>query len=45
MNIEHVHAWTPDSMRVFLESVGGLRITTQEDGGNTISFITVAEKL
>jgi SAM-dependent methyltransferase len=44
MNIEHVHAYTPQSLRVLLESLG-FAVKEQLDGQNAVSFITVAEKL
>lgn len=44
MNTEHVHAWTPDSMKLFLETLG-LRVIEQIDPKNQISFITVAQKI
>lgn len=44
MNIEHVHGFDPVSMKSLLE-VCGYRVIEQLDGGNTISFITVAEKI
>lgn len=44
MNIEHVHGFDPVSMKSILE-VCGYKIIKQLDGGNTISFITIAEKI
>lgn len=44
MNVEHVHGFDPVSMKSLLE-VCGFRVIEQLDGGNTISFITVAEKI
>lgn len=44
MNIEHVHGFDPVSMKSLLE-VCGFRVIEQLDGGNTISFITVCEKI
>lgn len=44
MNIEHVHGFNPVSMKSLLE-VCGFRVIKQLDGGNTISFITIAEKV
>jgi GT2 family glycosyltransferase len=44
MNVEHVHGFDPVSMKSLLE-VCGYRVIEQLDGGNTISFITVAEKI
>lgn len=44
MNIEHVHSFTPESMRTLLESLG-LKIVDIKDTGNNISFIAVAEKI
>ncbi len=44
MNIEHVHGFDPVSMKSLLE-VCGFKVIEQLDGGNTISFITVAEKI
>jgi len=43
MNIEHKHAWTPDAMKVLLETVG-LKVVEQLDSQNGVSFITVATK-
>lgn len=43
MNIEHVHGFSPQSMKSLLE-VCGYTVVEQLDGGNTISFITVAER-
>jgi len=42
MNIEHVHAFTPNSMRHLMESVG-LQVITQVDPKNGVSFITEAK--
>lgn len=44
MNIEHVHGFDPTSMKSLLE-VCGFRVIEQLDGGNTISFITIAERI
>ena len=44
MNVEHCHGFDPTSMKSLLE-VCGYRVIEQLDGGNTISFITVAEKI
>ena len=44
MNMEHVHAFTPDSMCNLLEACG-LKILKQIDPKNGVSFITVAEKV
>lgn len=44
MNVEHVHGFCPESMKSLLE-VCGFKVIEQLDGGNTISFITVAEKI
>jgi hypothetical protein len=44
MNPEHVHGFSPESMKSLLE-VCGYKVVEQLDGGNTISFITVAEKI
>lgn len=44
MNPEHVHGFSPESMRSLLE-VCGFNVIEQLDGGNTISFITIAEKI
>lgn len=44
MNVEHVHGFDPTSMKSLLE-VCGFRVIEQLDGGNTISFITVCEKI
>lgn len=43
MNVEHVHGFDPQSLRALLE-VCGYKVIEQLDGGNTISFITIAEK-
>lgn len=43
MNVEHVHGFTPQSMRSLFE-VCGFTVTEQLDGQNTISFITIGEK-
>lgn len=45
MNPEHVHAWTPDTFAVFIETLGGLKIVDMWDSENQISFTTVLEKL
>lgn len=44
MNPEHVHGFSPESMKSLLE-VCGFQVIEQLDGGNTISFITVAERV
>jgi predicted SAM-dependent methyltransferase len=44
MNVEHVHGFDPTSMKSLLE-VCGYRVIEQLDGGNTISFITIAERI
>lgn len=44
MNVEHVHAYTPEGMRALLEVVG-FKVIEQQYPGNHISFITVAEVL
>lgn len=44
MNPEHVHGFSPESLKNLLE-VCGYKVIEQLDGGNTISFITIAEKL
>lgn len=43
MNPEHVHGFSPESIKSLLE-VCGYRVIEQLDGGNTISFITIAER-
>jgi O-antigen biosynthesis protein len=43
VNVEHVGAYVPDSLKSLLE-VCGYKVIEQLDGGNNISFITVAEK-
>lgn len=43
MNPEHVHAWTPESMRTFMDTLG-LKIIDMWDSQNSISFTTVVEK-
>lgn len=43
MNVEHVHGFSPQSLKSLLE-ICGYKVIEQFDGGNTISFITVAEK-
>lgn len=43
MNVEHVHGFSPQSMQSLLE-VCGYKVIEQLDGGNHISFITVATK-
>ncbi len=45
MNPEHVIAFTPQSLRVWIEAAGGLKIIDQWDSENGISFTTVCEKL
>lgn len=44
MNPEHVHGFSPESLKSLLE-VCGYEVVEQLDGGNTISFITVAERI
>jgi GT2 family glycosyltransferase len=44
MNVEHVHGFSPQSLKTLLE-VCGFKVVEQLDGGNTISFITIAEKI
>lgn len=44
MNVEHVHAWNPYSMRKTLE-LAGMKVVEQIDPNNGISFITIAEKI
>ena len=44
MNVEHVHGFSPQSLKTLLE-VCGYKVIEQLDGGNTISFVTVAERL
>lgn len=44
MNVEHVHGFDPVSLKSLLE-VCGYKVIEQLDGGNTISFITVAKKI
>lgn len=44
MNVEHVHGFTPSSMRSLFESTG-FKVVQQLDGENTISFITIGEKV
>lgn len=44
MNIEHVHGFTMESMKSLMEVVG-FKVIEQLDSQNTISFITVGEKL
>ncbi len=44
MNPEHVHAWTPEWIKVFLEAVGGLKLVDIWDSENGISFSLIAEK-
>lgn len=43
MNIEHVHAYNPDSIHVLLTGLG-LQVLSISDSGNSISFIAVGEK-
>ena len=43
MNPEHVAGYSPASLKALLE-VCGYRVIEQLDGGNTISFVTVATK-
>jgi GT2 family glycosyltransferase len=43
MNYEHVHGWYPPAMRNLLTALG-MKVTSQIDPQNGISFITVAEK-
>lgn len=45
MNPEHVHVWTPEWMKVFLEAVGGLKLIDLWDSENGISFSLIAEKI
>lgn len=45
MNPEHVHAWTPEFMKVFIETIGGVKIVEMWDGENNISFSVLAEKI
>lgn len=44
LNPEHVHAFTPDSLKHIGEAIG-LKCVHQESGDNTVSFITVFQKL
>ena len=45
MNPEHVHAWTPENMTTFLNTIGGFKILDMWDSDNGISFTTVVEKI
>lgn len=42
MNIEHVHAWTPNSLRVFMESLGW-KTLDMVDPKNDVSIVGVFE--
>lgn len=44
MNIEHVHAFNPQSMHTLLTALG-LKVITIADANNRISLIAVAEKI
>ncbi len=43
MNYEHVHGWNPQALKSLLEAIG-MKVVTQIDPQNGVSFITVAEK-
>ena len=43
MNIEHRSAYNPESLKDLL-TLAGFEVVAQEDGGNKISFVTVADK-
>jgi SAM-dependent methyltransferase len=43
MNLEHVHAWTPDSLRNFMESLGW-KTVDMLDPKNYVSFVGVFSK-
>lgn len=45
INPEHVHAWTPESLKVFIETIGGMRVLEMWDGENNLSFSALMEKL
>lgn len=45
MNPEHVIAFTPESLKTWVEAAGGLKIVDMWDSENQISFTTVIEKL
>ncbi len=45
MNPEHVHAWTPEWMEVFIDAVGGLKKVDMWDSENQISFTSIWEKI
>lgn len=44
MNVEHVHAYIPESLCSLLEATG-YKVVSQEHTGNHISFVTVAEAI
>jgi len=44
MNIEHCHGFSKESIKSLLE-LCGFKVLDQLDGGNHISFITIAEKI
>ncbi len=43
MNFQHVHAWTPDSLKNFMETLG-MKTITVEDAKNEVSFVGVFER-
>lgn len=43
MNVEHLHAWTPEAMQNLLHIVG-FKVLDQKYSENGVSFVTVAEK-
>jgi GT2 family glycosyltransferase/predicted SAM-dependent methyltransferase len=43
MNYQHVHAWTPDSLKNFMETLG-LKTVAIEDAKNEVSFVGVFER-
>lgn len=43
MNYQHVHAWTPESLKNFVETLG-MKTVAVEDAKNDVSFVGVFER-
>lgn len=45
MDLDHRHAWDPDSFRTLVERCGFRQVAYTPDSGNGISFVTVVERV
>jgi glycosyltransferase involved in cell wall biosynthesis len=45
VNPEHVHAFTPDSLKTMIDTIGGMKVLEMWDSENGLSFTSLIEKI